>query len=213
MEKKEKLEENMLYGKNEKMTLKKCINNELALIIFSLPLLIMGVTYNTLGLLGVLPLIFYPLFIYLIKYKKGKTIEGAVYLLHNGVLSLGSSFIFVLTGIEIILFLFEGRTRIILIYIAVMVYILIIFLCRLLQERVLKKKNVKKGNVKFSACIGAILGYFGARAFLKDIDQRKALELICFLCFSLSYISLLGIFNIFKYQNIEKWHRKGGDKL
>ena len=66
MEKKEKLEENMLYGKNEKMTLKKCINNELALIIFSLPLLIMGVTYNTLGLLGVLPLIFYPLFIYLI---------------------------------------------------------------------------------------------------------------------------------------------------
>lgn len=213
MEKKEKLEENMLYGKNEKMTLKKCINNELSLIIFSLPLLIMGVTYNTLGLLGVLPLIFYPLFIYLIKYKKGKTIEGAVYLLHNGVLSLGSSFIFVLTGIEIILFLFEGRTRIILIYIAVMVYILIIFLCRLLQERVLKKKNVKKGNVKFSACIGAILGYFGARAFLKDIDQRKALELICFLCFSLSYISLLGIFNIFKYQNIEKWHRKGGDKL
>ncbi len=118
-----------------------------------------------------------------------------------------------LTGIEIILLLFEGRTRIILICIAVMVYILIIFLCRLLQERVLKKKNVKKGNVKFSACIGAILGYFGARAFLKDIDQRKALELICFLCFSLSYISLLGIFNIFKYQHIQKWHRKGGDKL
>lgn len=213
MRENDNLEEYMLYGVSEKMTLKKYIDNELTLIIFSVPLLIMGVTYNILGLFGVLPLIFYPLFIYLIRCKKGKTIEGATYLLHNGVLSLGSSFIFALSGIEIILFLFEGRTRIILICIASIAYILVIFLCSLLQEKILKKKSAKRGNVKISACIGAIVGFFVARALLKDIDKRKALELISFLYFSISYISLLGIFNIFKYQHIEKWRKKGEGKL
>lgn len=49
-----------------------------------------------------------------------------------------------------------------------------------------------------------ILGVAVARTFLNDISNRKAWEILCILCFFLSYLTLIGIFNIYKYRYLMK---------
>ncbi len=75
-----------------------------------------------------------------------------------------------------------------------------------------KHTNEKKAKVEISASLGAILGYYGARTFLKDIGTVKALEIVCILCFLLSYLTLIGIINIFKFQYLKKKNKKDKDK-
>lgn len=43
-----------------------------------------------------------------------------------------------------------------------------------------------------------------ARTFLNDISNQKAMELLCILCFFLSYLMLIGIFNIYKFRYLMK---------
>lgn len=66
--------------------------------------------------------------------------------------------------------------------------------------------------MKIASSLGAILGYYGARTFLKGIGTIKALEIVCVICFLLSYLTLIGIINIFKYQYLKKQNKKDKDK-
>lgn len=213
MSERDKFEEYISYGVNDKITLKECVKNELLIILFSLPSIIIGVTYNISGILGVLPVVLYPIFV--IKLKKKQKIEGTFCILHNGILAGCISFIFALAGIEIVLNIFQGQLRIIVIGIVGVGYVLVGLLYRLMFIKKVEGKkhiNEKKAKVKISSSIGAILGYFGARPFLKGIDQRKGLELVCVICFFLSFLSLIGITNIFRFQYIEKQNKKGKAK-
>lgn len=205
MKEKENFKEYMLYGIKEKIAFKECVKNEILIILFSLPSIIIGVVDNVFGLLGILPIIFYLMFIY--KLKKGQTIEGIRYILHNGVLSICFSFLFGLAGIEILLYLFEEKARVIVISAIVIGYILIILLYIYIIRKSIEKKNCSntkktKGGLFFTLC--GIFGITVARVFLSDIDTRKAMELLCILCFFLSYLTLIGIFNIFKFQYLVK---------
>lgn len=213
MSERDKFEEYISYGINNKIPMKECIKNELLIILFSLPSIIIGVTYNISGILGVLPIVLYPIFV--IKIKKKQKFEGAFCILHNGILAGCISFIFALAGIEIVLIIFQGQLRIIVIGIVGAGYVLAGLLYRrMFIKKVEGKKhtNEKKAKVKISSSIGAILGYFGARTFLKDIDQRKALELLCVICFFLSFLTSIGITNIFRFQYLEKQNKRSKAK-
>lgn len=205
MEENESFEEYMLYGIKEKISLKKCVENEILIILFSLPSIIIGVRSNILGMLVFLPIIFYLIFIF--KSKKGQTIEGVWYILHNGVFSGCFSFIFALTGIEILFYLFEGKERRIVICMISLGYFFVILLYSYIIKKLMIKKdycNTRKVKGKLFFILCGILGITVARVFLNAMDTRKALELLCIFCFFLSYLTLIGIFNIFKFQYLVK---------
>lgn len=211
MSEKDKFEEYISYGINDKITLKECIENELLIILLSLPTIIVGTTYNMSGIIGLLPITLYPIFVF--KLKKGKIIEGIFCILHNGVFSVCISFIFALAGIEIVINVFQRQFIIIVICIVATGYVLAgLFYKFMFKQMAIRGNKKKKSRVKISACVGAILGYYMARTFLNGIDTRKALELLCIICFSLSYLTLIGIINIFKFQYLEKQNKKDEDK-
>lgn len=213
MSEREKFEEYMLYGIKEKITLKKCIKNELCVIFFSLLSLAVAQGHIALWLLNALPIILYPIFA--IKYKKRQTVEGALFILHNGVLAICLSFIFTLMSIQIVFNLYQGRIRNILVCIIIVAYAVFALLYMHIYKKIVKEKNynnAKKSQVRLFACLGGILGINMART-LSSIDPRKLMEVLCILCFFASCLTLSGIFNIFKFQYLEKQHKKDKDKL
>ncbi|MBD5541643.1 MAG: hypothetical protein HDR00_10735 [Lachnospiraceae bacterium] len=200
MSEREKFEEYILYGIKEEIPFKKCIEYEILLILFSLPSVIMGIIDNMFGLLGILPVVFYLVFI--IKAKKGQAIEGVRYILHNGVLLIFFSFIFGLLGIDILFYLFEGKKRGIMLCAVSMGYLFAILLYSYIIRKLIERKecnNTKKvnGGLFFTLC--GVFGIMAARVLLKDMDQGKAMELLCILCFFLSYLTIVGIVGIFKF--------------
>lgn len=208
MSERDKVEEFISYGINDKITLKECIENELLIILLSLPSIIIGVIYNISGILGLLPIALYLMFV--VKLKKGKVIEGIFCILHNGVFSVCISFIFALAGIQIVLIAFQKQFRIVALCIAAAGYILVGLLYKYMFIQMATKKNIskKKSRVRIAACVGAILGYYLARTFLNGMDTGKALKLLCILFFSLSYLTLIGIINIFKFLYLNKQNKK-----
>ena len=69
----EKFEEYMSYGVNEKISVKKCLENELLLLLFSLPSIILGVKNNIFWIIGILPVLVYLVFV--VKFQKGRALE------------------------------------------------------------------------------------------------------------------------------------------
>lgn len=69
-----------------------------------------------------------------------------------------------------------------------------------------KKYSLQKGGAgAVSGCaLSGILGWSVARIFLKGADNGTAMGILCMFLFFLSYLSLIGIVNIFKYQYIAK---------
>lgn len=206
MVEREKFDEYMLYGIKEKITLKKCIENEILILLFSLPSFFIGAGGILSWVLGALPFILY--FIFIVKFQKARTIEGTFYILHNGVFAGCFSFIFALTGIEILLYLFQGKARNVVICIASIGYIVIILLYSYLIKKIIERKDCNgtkkvKGRIFFT--LFGVLGITVARTFFDGMDTRKAMELLCVLCFFLSYVTLIGIFNIFKFLYLVKY--------
>lgn len=159
MTEEEKFEKYMLYGADGKIPLKKCIEFELLLILFSLPLIIsifIGVTDNMFGMLGILPAIIYPIFI--VKAKKGKAIEGSLCILHHGIGGVCFCFLLGLSGIEIVLYLFQGKERVIILCIVGAGYILsaLSWLClmRIAIEKMDSSNTKKVFPLLYSGCLG-----------------------------------------------------------
>ena len=68
----------------------------------------------------------------------------------------------------------------------------------------LKKAN---RNISFTLCaLCGVLGMSVAKTFLQvqDIDNQQALETVCIICFFISYVCILGIFNLYKYRYLMK---------
>lgn len=87
--------------------------------------------------------------------------DGIRYILHEGVSSLCFSFIFGLLGIELLLYLFEGKERAIVISVIGMGYILVIILYNYIFRKLIKRNdfsNTKKTNVRLFSTLGGILG-------------------------------------------------------
>ena len=201
----ENVEEDMLYGIEKRITLKECIKNEVLIMFLSLLSLVFPVFVlersDVLCILHILPIILHPIFI--VKYRKN--------ILHNAVFIGCIFFIFTIIPIEMVFVLFQGKTRNIIICIVCVGYILIGILQGYLFKKLIKRAGRNESNtekLKLFSGLGAILGITIAKTFLKDMDERKAMELVCVLLFFLSYIILFAILNLFKFYYLAKHNEK-----
>ncbi len=206
---KDKCGECVLDEIKEKITLKRCITNELSIAFFCLLSFTVSEGCGELWLLNVLPIIFYPVFA--IKSKKYYAVGETLLIFHNGVLAECISFIFALISIQIVFILYQGKVRNILVCIIISVYITIILLYIFMYKRIKKEKGntniVKKSKVSLFAGVGAILGITIVRV-LNSIDTQKVLELLFVLSFFLSCLLVTGISNIFKFHYLVGYNNK-----
>lgn len=206
MMEKENFKNYILYGINGKTTFKECIKNEVLIIIISLLLFVtIGRSSKIFLVLGILPAFAY--FISVLKLsKKGQIIEGVFYLLHNGIAAVCFSYIFALASIEVVYDLFGGTDRITIIGVIVIGYIAVIFLYKYIIRKLIEE-NAYGGNSKklkgglFFTVFG-VLGISTGKIFLQGMDDRSGRVLLCILSLFLSYLCLIGIFNISKYKYI-----------
>lgn len=210
MSDKEEFQKFILYGIEKETLFKECIKFE-AIILFLFMLAFVGETASerpnyVFLTLCLLPALFY--FISAIKLKQGKAIRGVHNILYNGITAGCLSFLFGLAGLEMLLHLFEGKERIIMICIAGAGYVSVIILCIYIVKRSIKKKkySLKKGGaVTVSVCASfALLGRTVAKTFFKHVDDKTAMGIACMIMFFISYLSFIGLVNIFKYQYIMK---------
>lgn len=201
----ENYEKFILQGIEERISVRKCIENEILIILFSLPLIVIERHNYIFLLLCLLPAILYLVFV--IKLGKGKAIEGAQYILHNGIFSVSISLLFGLIGIDILIHLFGGKERNIIICVVSVGYVLMAILYSYMIKKLINRKeynSLKKANGRISVILCGVFGGAVARTFLNDISNQKAMELLCILCFFLSYLMLIGIFNIYKFRYLMK---------
>lgn len=208
--KKETFEQFILYGSEGSISVRKCIENEMLLTVFSLPLVVIERCNYIFLVLAIFPVVLY--LVFLIKVGKGKAIEGIQCILHHGVFAVSFSLLFGLIGIDILIHLFDGKERNILICVVIGGYVLMIIFCMCIIRKYMRMKNcngLKKANRNISFTLCALCGVLGmsvAKTFLQvqDIDNQQALETVCIICFFISYVCILGIFNLYKYRYLMK---------
>ena len=208
---KEEFEKFILHDIEKGISFKKCMKTEVALIlIFLLAYAVESISgrrnYVFLSVFA-LPALVY--LISVIKLGKGKRIAGIQYMLHNGILSGSFSLLFGSAGFEILVYLFSGKERIIMIFIAIIGYVFAVIFWVIFINQYLKKKKYSQqkkatGSIFAWAMGGSILGAAVGRSFLKDVNSGTAEGIICMLLFFVSYLMLIGIGSIFKYQYIVK---------
>ncbi|MDE7273777.1 MAG: hypothetical protein K2N95_12075 [Lachnospiraceae bacterium] len=200
---KDNFERFILYGIEQYTTIKECIEREFLLLLLSLPLFLLERSNWGLLIVDMIPSISYLISVMVL--LKNKKIEGADYILHNGILSACMSLVFMLEGIWIVRYLFRGRVRICLLCVITIGYIIVILLYCCIFNKLAKKresKGMKKTNGRIFFTLCGLLGISAARIFTRDIDNKAILEMLCVCCFFISYISLLGIFNFVKFYYI-----------
>ena len=212
--KKDNFESFIMYGIEQYATIKECIRYELMLLLFSLPLFILERLNLILLIIDIMPSACYLVSVMIL--IKNKRIEGAYYILHNGILSACISLLFALGGIWLLRYLFGGKDRIFLLCMITTGYLIAFLLyCYILKKLAQKKdiKDVKKANVGIPFTLCGFLGISAAKMFAKDIDNNSALEIMCVCCFFISYLSLLGILNFVKFYYIKNFEKDSSNKL
>lgn len=208
MSDKEEFQKFILYGIEKETPFKECIKFEVIfLFLFMLAFVIETVSerQNYVFLtLFLLPALFY--LISAIILKQGKTIRGVHNILYTGITAGCLSFLFGLPGLEMLLYLFDGKERIIMICIAGAGYVFMSILCVYIIRRSIKKRkySLKKGGAVSVSISCVLLGQTVAKTFFKHVDDKTAMEIVCMLAFIISYLSFIGLVNIFKYQYITK---------
>lgn len=195
-----------------KNTFKECLESELVIFIVSLMSFVVGFEYVVMWILNVIPLISYPLFI--IYYKKRHRMKGPIYLLHNGIFSGCISFIFLLMSISLALGLVQGKTRNIILCVMIAGYAVAVFVFVHVLRKIVAEKDspkAKKSKVRLASGLGAVFGISIART-LNSIDTKIFIEFLCILCFFASCLTLIGLFNIFKYQDLAE-HNESHDEI
>lgn len=204
MSEKEEFEKFILYGVEREICFKKCIKNEMLLILpfcyfFVIEIISERRDYVFLTLC-LLPALFH--LITAIKLKKEDRIVGIYYILYNGIVAGCFSFLFGLIGFEILIHLFSGKEQIIMLCIASAGYIFVIILLSYILRQLIKKRrySMQKGGTGtvFLCVLSGACGGIAAKTFLKDADNGTAIGIVCMLSFFLSYLSLIGIVNILK---------------
>ncbi len=205
MSEQENLKKYMLLGIENTTSFKECMKYQILIILMSLPLIAFNIILKKYLLLVVcsLPIFIHPFCIF--KLIKNKKIEGVKEILYSGIMLCCMSFIFALGGIETLIYLFDGKERIILICMVCVSYVLVLKLYEYTIKRQIDKMSDNKTQkskiwIPFTLC-GA-LGISAARTFFKDADNETLLVVIFIGCMILSYLFLIGIAFLFKYRYI-----------
>lgn len=203
---KENIKAYMLYKIDEDVTVMECIKSEIAILVLSMLSLYLGTGYIVFMILDILPIFVYGISV--IKLKDEYLIEGVYYILHNGILMLCFSYIFAMMSLEIVFRFLEKDERNLAIGMMVLGYIVAILLYKYTIRKKIKNNEYagEKEKVKgasFYIAI-AVLGAAFARAFLKDMDQISGAKVLCVLSLFVSFVCLIGIFDIARYRYLIK---------
>lgn len=204
MSQKTEFEMFITYGIEQKISTRDCIKNEILLLVFSLPSIIIE-RGKVISILFLLPALFS--LISIIKLRQGDIIEGTPIFLYNGIMGGCFSFIFILIGVEILFYLFDEKERIVLMLLGIGGYILAIAIYGYIYYWLDKKKtysNVKKAQGVIPVSLCAALGMIAGRVIFKDVDNNSALKIVCGLFFSLSYLVSGSVFNFYRFLYIMK---------
>lgn len=210
MMEKDKIEQFMVYGIENKISLKEVIRNEMVFLFISLILIFaesQGLGLGFFMILILLPTFFYPISCIVIVIKKGRAIEGTAYFLHNGIYTACFSFFWAVIGMAWMFSLFSGRERIVGISIFLIGYFVSLFLWFFIIKRSITKTNNKNSNKMLggiSIPICALSGISLGRIFFKGMDQDSAKKIFCCLCFFISYLCTIGLGSFIKYHYIMK---------
>ena len=200
------------WGIDGELPLGKCIQNVILFLFFALLAIIVELISDRRNYVF-MALCFLPALVSLgsvVKLREGKAIRGLSYILFNGITAGCFAFLFGLMGLEILLFLFQGKERIILLCIAGTGYIFVMVLLgytvrKLAREKEYNSRTGQAGTVSAALCtLSGMTGVMVGRSFLKEIDQKAALGIVCFICFFVSNLALIGVGNLFKYLYIKK---------
>ena len=205
---KDRIEQLMLNGIENKISFKEFIKNEM-LILFCTFLFIFVAYKSFLMILVLLPAIFYT--ISYIVIKRGEAIEGVTVFLYEGIFFVCFSFLWAVAGMALLFSSFSGKERIAVICIALIGYVASQFLFVLMIKRSIAKTTDNKTDNKLNKMLAGIpitlFGAFGmslGRTFLKDLDSNLAMKIGCSLCFLISYAFSIGTIYFFKYRYIMK---------
>ena len=199
---KENIKAFMLYNINESIDVKECIKSGIAITFLSVLSFYFRMGNTVFLIAGILPILIYSLAVF--KLKKGDVIEGVHCLLLNGIWAVCSSFIFALISIEIVFITFDENERAGIIGIIIIGYIVVFLLYRYIIRKNIEKnvyggeKEKIKGLPFFTAF--GLLGLSVGKIFLPGMDEKSASKLGCILLQAVSYLCLMGVFNIFKYK-------------
>lgn len=202
----ENIKKYMLLGSELPITLKKCMEYELLLIVFSLPLGIIMIDggYYLFSCLYLLPIILN--LICAMKLKKGKAISGVSCILYNGIYAGCLSFVFVLIGIEMmILFLFEGIELVVMIGLVCAGYLVMLKLCGHIFRKQIEKikgSGIKRDEKWMPIALFGGLGIATGRVIVKIVDNKTVAAMASICCIFVSYVCLIGVGNILKYRYI-----------
>lgn len=202
---KDNFEKYILLGIEGKISVRKYIECEILIILSSLPLIVVERHNYIFLLLCLSPIILYSIFI--IKEGKGKPIEGMYFILHNGIFSISFSLVLGMTGMGILIYLYSGIKKYIFICIVCLGYVLMSILCISIIKKEKRKKedtSLKHTGKSISFILCGVLGGIVARIFLRDMSNQKAIEILCILCFLISYLTSIGVLNIYKFRYLIK---------
>lgn len=199
---KENIKAFMLYDIDEETTFMKSIKREILIIIFSIIVIIFSMNNIIFIILGILPGVIH--MISVLKLGEEGTVKGVYNILHNGIFAVCQSYILAMISLELAFHSFEKDERGLVICIMVLGYVSVILLykhmiTRNIKENVYGGEKEKIKGAPFFAIPG-VLGMIAGRIFLKNIDERSAAKVVCILTLLLSFVFLIGIFNIYKYK-------------
>lgn len=200
----------ILYGINQKVTFDDCIKNGILILLLSALLIAIGIKKSIAFLFwGIVPILVYLLLVVKLRPKdknSGRKEEGLFYILHNGVFLVCLSYIFGLASIKALFYLVDENDRATMAVILIVGYIVVIVLYNYMIRKLIERnvygdgEKKLKGGLFFS--LFGILGIIIGRILINSMEQGKVGELVCTLLVFLSYICLIGIFNISKYKYI-----------
>lgn len=205
MSEQENLKKYMLLGIENITSLKECIKCEILIILLSLPCIVFNIFEKKylLLFLSLLPAVIHLLSV--IKLMSSKKIEGVREILYSGIFLCCMSFIFALGGIEILLYLFTGKERVIMVSMVCVSYILVIKFYEYTIRKQIDKmddNNAKRNWIWMPFTLFGVLGMSVAKAFVKYADNRTLLVFLFICCMILSYLCLSGIVLFLKYRYI-----------
>ena len=165
------LENEQLQGK---ITIKKCVENEMLILLFSLPVIVIERRNIGVTILCILPALSY--LISIIKLHKGKEIAGLQYILHNGIFAGCFTVIFALDGLEVLLYLFSGTERSIAIFIVSAGYVFMFMIWGFIVRQYRKREYNKAKKIKGRS----FLAYLASQEYLWQEPYLKMLTIIQF---------------------------------
>ena len=210
---KDEFEAFIRFGIEGSVTRGSCVQTAIICYLF-LPLLLtfplILATQNVAVLLG---LAFLPFLLYVvsvIRLMKNGRIEGEYYLLYNGINAIGLTWILGMGGMGMLALAFEGRERILAIVAVCVVYILVlvgytVWIIHLIRKKVYSSKKYTQTYIGTTAF--AVMGTFAA-PFIVGVCNIHNIPpaLIASVCFFfVSFLGMLGIFNVYKFWYIRKY--------